>query len=97
MRPPSEVSHHGKHGTGTKPSDHEALPACRNCHWHWHNAGVPHTSWQNLSKNDKRDRFRLLADLERTVWRLENGVQDEPAESDIPWPRVVHYFGEPSK
>jgi len=34
--PPSEVSHHGTHGTGIKASDHGALPLCRHCHAEWH-------------------------------------------------------------
>lgn len=34
-----EASHHGKHGTGTKPDDHLCIPLCKTCHhddWHKH-------------------------------------------------------------
>ena len=37
--PPSEASHHGRHGIGIKASDYEAIPLCRSCHAHWHQRG----------------------------------------------------------
>lgn len=41
-RPPSEASHHGPHGIGTKADDHGALPLCGpwGCHSHFHRTGV---------------------------------------------------------
>jgi len=39
VSPPSEASHHGRHGTGIKPPDDEALPLCTACHRFWHARG----------------------------------------------------------
>jgi hypothetical protein len=59
--PPSEASHHGKRGMGLKPSDHEALPLCRVHHQRWHDKGSPHPIWDDLPRDEKRERLRLLA------------------------------------
>lgn len=59
--PPSEASHHGKHGIGIKPSDHEALPACRRCHQRHHDKGSPHRRFDAMTPEQRHDRYRAMA------------------------------------
>lgn len=69
-----EASHHGAHGTATKPSDHEALPVCRVHHHRWHQKGSPHMSWDHLTREEKRARFAFLAAEHRARFEVQGAV-----------------------
>lgn len=59
--PPSEASHHGLRGVGTKASDHEALPACRACHAHHHQVGR-FPGQESLSRHAYRETLQARAE-----------------------------------
>lgn len=65
--PPSEVSHHGQHGTGLKASDWEALSSCRPCHRTHHATGVVPGAPQDRDK--RREWLLRLARLHVKRWR----------------------------
>jgi hypothetical protein len=68
-----EASHHGTHGVGSKPSDHDALPLCATHHRRWHDRGSPHPSWEHLTREEKRARFAFLVAEHRARWRFGIG------------------------
>jgi cytochrome c553 len=70
--PPSEVSHHGLRGISIKPSDHEALPACKRCHTRHHQQGSPAPRFDALAKDARREAYAHLAEWHRK--RYERGA-----------------------
>jgi hypothetical protein len=52
--PPSDPSHMGDRGLGQKCSDLEAVPQCRQCHRHFHDATGPYAGWTKDMRKDHR-------------------------------------------
>lgn len=60
--PPSQASHHGRHGIGIKASDYLALPACATCHGRHHSMrSSPHPRYDDMTPEQRRDAFADLA------------------------------------
>ena len=68
--PPSEPSHHGLHGTGTKAGDDLALPSCRPCHDRHHRKGAPLLDLLAVGRDVRRDLLALLARNLRARWEV---------------------------
>lgn len=69
--PPSEVSHHGRHGIAIKASDHLALPSCRRCHARHHQGGSPHLRFDNVTPDERRGFFEAMAAKLRERWAVQ--------------------------
>lgn len=63
-----EASHHGKHGIGTKPSDHDALPACQICHGRHHQKGSPAPWMDEMTREERSAFFQMRAAQMRARW-----------------------------
>ena len=74
--PPSEVSHHGRHGIGLKPDDYLAVPACHPCHQRHHSKkSSPHRRYDHMTRDERRDAYAVLAGQHRE--RYLRGVADD--------------------
>jgi cytochrome c553 len=71
--PPSEASHHGRHGMALKPSDHLAVPACRGCHHRHHTKGSPAPRYDAMTQDERRDAYEAIARRHRSRYLLLSG------------------------